>query len=176
MEEKSFMDELTEAHNVVMAAFAQTWKDGGLPTWGEALKMNAEFLEHCKLFIAAVNWTEPLLLGIGAFHVLMLLLVIVTRKNFNLQVGLVFILSSIVLSATFLNDLGMKHWKSVATQAYFSPNGLFISAVLSFPLVLISILAIFNIVRSLIHSMAMVKRAQFRREAAQKAAAAKKSN
>ena len=164
------MEEIKEAHEAVIEAFRQGWKDLGWPTWSEVLQMNYDFFEHAKIFIDAVNWTEPLLLGIGAFHLMTLIFVIVSRKNFNLQVGTMFILCSIVLGATYLNELGMKYWRSIATQPYFSPNGLFISAVLSFPLILISIIIMMNVLRSIMYSMAKVKRMQFQREAALKAA------
>lgn len=61
------------------------------------------------------------------------------RKSNNMLAVLFFFISALVLSAKTLNDYGRDNWRRLATQNYFDHSGMFISVLVSLPLLLLSI-------------------------------------
>ncbi|XP_031554740.1 transmembrane protein 18-like [Actinia tenebrosa] len=110
--------------------------------------MNSTFLsDHLKLiatdqiksffdFYKAINWREPWLSGLLIFHFLTFVTVILTRKHLNIQAFLFLCLLSVVLASEKLNALGEKHWRWFSKEQYFDSHGLFITAVLSGPIMI----------------------------------------
>mmetsp|Transcript_42126 Transcript_42126/g.51141 ORF Transcript_42126/g.51141 Transcript_42126/m.51141 type:complete len:171 (+) Transcript_42126:144-656(+) len=131
-------------------------------------------------FLHAVDWTEPWIIGLLCVHAATLILVLATRKNFNFQSFLFFILLGMVLMAEHINEFAGAHWTKFATQPYFDPSGLFISAVFSVPLVFLVLIILVNSLINMTNMMVKVKRAQIvsekRAAAANDAKSGKKSD
>ncbi|XP_057471230.1 uncharacterized protein LOC130760060 isoform X2 [Actinidia eriantha] len=94
-------------------------------------------------FFHAIDWTEPWLICFMLFHVVFLLIAIMSRKHINFQMCL------------FL----------LAWQNYFDPRGLFLSVLWSGPLLVIAILILVNTLFSLCHLIVRWKRAELRHRA-----------
>ncbi|OAY82867.1 transmembrane protein 18 [Ananas comosus] len=116
-------------------------------------------------FFHAIDWKEPWLIGLLAFHVLLLLATIITRKHVNFQLFLSILAFSGVYLAERINTLLGEHWKSFASQNYFDPQGLFISVLWSGPLLLIAILIVVNTLITLCVLIVKWKRAELRHRA-----------
>ncbi|KAK3722096.1 hypothetical protein QZH41_019839 [Actinostola sp. cb2023] len=84
-------------------------------------------------FYKAINWRETWLTGLMTFHVLTFISVLLTRNHTNVQAVIFIFLLCIVLAAEQLNALGEKHWRKFSKEQYFDSNGIFITAVLSGP-------------------------------------------
>ena len=65
---------------------------------------------------------------------------------------------ALVLNAERVNKLAAKHWQSFASQDYFQPQGIFISGVLSAPLVLTMFVILINYLIELAQTMVAMKR------------------
>lgn len=48
----------------------------------------AGFMQDIEAFIAAINWSETFIIGIIVFHLLFMVVAILTRKNNTIQLGL----------------------------------------------------------------------------------------
>lgn len=88
-------------------------------------------------FVHAVDWSEYWLQALLATHVVLLLLVIATRRRFWLQVGIFLGISAAVRAAEPLNSFAHEHWRRFARQDYFGRNGTFMAVVYCAPLLLI---------------------------------------
>merc|ERR1711865_179542 len=109
---------------------------------GEAAKQahntTRTFYDDVMGFYHAVNWQEPLIITIACCHVVLFLCILITRKRFTWQTFfLVFIFGVIKLTET-VNSYAARNWASVATQNYFDKQGVFMSTVVSLPLLLMS--------------------------------------
>ncbi|KAL7224018.1 hypothetical protein ACSBR1_025469 [Camellia fascicularis] len=78
-------------------------------------------------FFHAIDWTEPWLICLMSFHVVLLLVVIISRKNINFHMCLFLLALAGVYFAETLNSSLRDNWKSFAGQNYFDPQGLFLS-------------------------------------------------
>ncbi|KXJ04224.1 transmembrane protein 18 [Exaiptasia diaphana] len=86
-------------------------------------------------FYKAINWRETWLTGLIIFHLLTFISVILTRKHSNVQAVMFVVLLCIVLGSEQLNIHGSKHWRKFSKEQYFDSQGLFITAVLSGPII-----------------------------------------
>lgn len=116
-------------------------------------------------FFHAIDWKEPLLLSIVAFHVSLLLIVIFSRKNINFQMCLFLIALAGVYLAERMNDVLHSNWESFASQDYFDKHGIFVSVLWSGPLLCISILILMNTLFSLCHLIVRWKKTELRHRA-----------
>lgn len=71
--------------NQMEEAWKEVWQEVGLPSVDDIIKHNAESYEALRAFIAQVDWTEPLLIGLGVFYLLSIIAIFLTRKNFAAQ-------------------------------------------------------------------------------------------
>ncbi|KAG8068545.1 hypothetical protein GUJ93_ZPchr0005g14523 [Zizania palustris] len=85
-------------------------------------------------FVHAVDWTEPWLMCLMAFHAILLLTAVASRRKANLQLFLLFLAYSGVYLAEKINSYMVEHWKSIARRNYFDRAGVFISVVWLAPL------------------------------------------
>ena len=76
-------------------------------------------------------------MGILAFHIVIALTVIATRRHHNLQIALFVAICATVYCAEYINTYCRNNWQSLATQNYFDTNGIFVSTVFSAPLLLL---------------------------------------
>ncbi|KAK9003136.1 hypothetical protein V6N11_060703 [Hibiscus sabdariffa] len=91
-------------------------------------------------FFHAIDWKEPWLVSLLAFHVVLLIVTIFSRKNTNFQMCLFLLTLLGIYFAESLNRFLGDNWKKFATQNYFDPSGLFLSVLWSGPLLTIAII------------------------------------
>eukprot|EP01087_Luapelamoeba_hula_P010192 TRINITY_DN2691_c0_g1_i2.p1 TRINITY_DN2691_c0_g1~~TRINITY_DN2691_c0_g1_i2.p1 ORF type:complete len:173 (+),score=39.34 TRINITY_DN2691_c0_g1_i2:216-734(+) len=115
-------------------------------------------------FIAAVRWTEPFMLGLAAFHLCLLVFIIITRKRFSIQLYTWLALLLLVCLAQPLNHLCIRYQKVLTTQPYFTTNGLFISTVFSAPLLVMALIIVINFLVGAVGMMVVVMRGQLREQ------------
>eukprot|EP00897_Mesotaenium_endlicherianum_P006917 jgi/Mesen1/6253/ME000323S05380 len=116
-------------------------------------------------FINAVDWTEPWLIGLLSSLALLLLISIFTRQRSNLQMTIFCLTLFSIYLAEHINGAAARHWKSFSRHNYFDPQGIFISAVFSGPLLIISLVVLINTLRNLVELMVKWKRAELRHKA-----------
>lgn len=116
-------------------------------------------------FFHAIDWKEPWLLGLLTFHVLLLLMIIVSRKNTNFQMFLFLLALAGVYLAERLNSILGENWKSFSSQNYFDPSGVFMSVLWSGPLLAFSMIILINTLFSLCYLIVKWKRAELRHRA-----------
>ncbi|GAV68929.1 hypothetical protein CFOL_v3_12432 [Cephalotus follicularis] len=121
--------------------------------------------ENFMGFFHAIDWKEPWLMGLIAFHVLLLLTTIGSRKSTNFQMCLFLLSLAGVYFAENLNSLLGNNWKSFATQNYFDPHGVFLSVLWSGPLLIISIIILVNTLFSLCYMIVRWKKTELRHHA-----------
>mmetsp|Transcript_11459 Transcript_11459/g.18044 ORF Transcript_11459/g.18044 Transcript_11459/m.18044 type:complete len:234 (-) Transcript_11459:22-723(-) len=152
-----------------------------------------EFYIMLMGFFHSIDWTEPWIIGLGCFHLLLLVLAISTRKHANFQLGLFLAIMAAIYSAETLNNLAAKHWKKFATQMYFDkvislevceiePNtirpgpvqhGVFTSAMWSSPLLIVGCIMVIQTLYSASSLLIKVKRKEFIQQAKEKRTAEK---
>lgn len=133
--------------------------------WVQNFPANGSFTDSVLAFIHAVDWTEPWLIMLLTFHVIIFYMAIITRKNNNIQMGLFFSALFCVYMAERLNKLLAHNWASFARQPYFDHHGVFMSTVWSGPLLLISCAILVNGLLSLSSLMVQWKKAELRHRA-----------
>ncbi|KAK7277335.1 hypothetical protein RIF29_18486 [Crotalaria pallida] len=121
--------------------------------------------ENFMGFFHAIDWKEPWLMGLGAFHVVLLLLVIISRKNTNFQMCLFLLTLAGVYFAESLNSFLGKNWRSFSGQNYFDPSGVFMSVLWSGPLLVHAMIILINTLFSLCYLIVKWKRAELRHRA-----------
>ncbi|KAL6848815.1 hypothetical protein ACP4OV_021398 [Aristida adscensionis] len=121
--------------------------------------------DNLRAFVRAVDWTEPWLMGLMAFHAILLLTAVGMRRNANFQLFLLFLAYSGVYLAEKVNRYLGEHWKSFASRNYFDHAGVFISVVWSGPLIFISIVSVVSSLIMLCRLMVKWKRAELRHRA-----------
>lgn len=152
------------AHMEQMASIVEGVSDSIRKQWGE-FKQQGGFWDPVLAFVHAVDWTEPWLIGLMAFHIVFVFVVIATRKQGNTQAALFFGALASVYFAERLNSFLLRHWRSFATQPYFDSHGVFISTVWSGPLLLISTLILVNSMVTMTRMMIQWKRAELKHKA-----------
>lgn len=116
-------------------------------------------------FFHAIDWKEPWLMGLMAFHFLLLVVAISSRKNLNFQMYLFLLALGGVYFAENLNRVLSSNWKRFATQNYFDPHGIFLSALWSGPLLFVAIIILVNTLFSLCSLIVRWKKAELRHRA-----------
>ncbi|KAK6246490.1 hypothetical protein SCA6_009580 [Theobroma cacao] len=141
-------------------------------------------------FFHAIDWKEPWLMCLLAFHVVLLIITIFSRKNTNFQMCLFLLALSwestqlklwdedhlaiegvmrekvvgVYLAETLNKFLG-DNWKRFATQNYFDPSGLFLSVLWSGPLLAIAIIILINTLFTMCYLIVRWKKAELRHRA-----------
>lgn len=137
--------------------------------WSQATSETAGggggFFDPILAFVHAVDWTEPWLIGLILFHVVLLVFAVVSRKRSNVQMGIFFSVLFGVYFAERLNTYLHRHWKSFARQPYFDSHGVFLSVVWSGPLLVVSTLILVNSLRTMTSLMVKWKRAELKHRA-----------
>jgi len=110
------------------------------------------FWEHLQAFHAAINWSEPFILCLIAFHVLVFSMTIYMLRRqpttTNLQLLFLAIITITCRMAGRLNTYGQQHWEEWGiTQNYFDSQGFFIATCLCLPLIFICLIVLINMLR-----------------------------
>ena len=121
--------------------------------------------EETMKFVHAVDWREPWIIGLLAAEALLLLLIAATRRRTNFQGILFLVVGAIIFGAPRINALCASRWETFARQPYFDPSGLFITTMLSGPLLVCEVVIVINHLVELCRMIIKVKRAQLRAEA-----------
>lgn len=119
-------------------------------------------------FYHAVDWSEPWLRGLAAFHVLVWIVAVAFRRWDNVQMLLLVGILGVVYSAETLNRLAGEQWQQFAGQNYFDKHGVFISVLFSAPLLACAMFVLLNALRSASRLLIQVKRKELRAEARRK--------
>jgi transmembrane protein 18 len=118
-------------------------------------------------FVAAIDWSERWIHAILFTHLLLLVILILYRKNSAVQIAVFLLACIIVFLAQPLNSLGAEFWEYFARQPYFDKRGAFFSGVVSLPLVLIMMLVVVNLVIDTVGAMWHLKRMELQRQSKQ---------
>nr|VDD44949.1 unnamed protein product [Brassica oleracea] len=148
--------------------------------------------ENFMGFFHAIDWKEPWIMGLMAFHSLVLIVTLISRRHFNFHMFLfllacklsfrrfcfypsvLFLLSNDLTGLVYmggvyyaesLNRVLRKNWKSFSTQNYFDPQGAFLSVLWSGPLLVIAMIILINTLLSLCYLIVKWKRAELRHRA-----------
>lgn len=134
--------------------------------------------EHFQAFKAAINWSEPFILGLFCFHVVIIICAVMLNrsKSFNARMVFLIFVAGVVRSAERLNDYGRENWEQFATQDYFDKNGLFVTIMLSVPLLTTCFIMMICYVREASRLVVEVKTMKLKKEMQEAKKDAKKSN
>lgn len=130
-------------------------------------------IEHFHAFRHAITWSEPFVMALVAFQVVMFVVCIwASRRNRGLapRIGVMVFIAVLVRSAERLNRLAARHWTSLATQNYFDAKGIFLSVMLCAPLLLDCLLMLFVYLREASQLLVQVKTAQIKKQRKETAA------
>eukprot|EP01104_Vermistella_antarctica_P000911 TRINITY_DN10996_c0_g1_i1.p1 TRINITY_DN10996_c0_g1~~TRINITY_DN10996_c0_g1_i1.p1 ORF type:complete len:199 (-),score=55.17 TRINITY_DN10996_c0_g1_i1:256-852(-) len=113
-------------------------------------------------FYHAVNWSEPWIQGLMCVHVSLFLLVLFTRRYQTVQIVLWVLTIVLVYLAPYLNVLGREKWPLFSTQDYFDEDGSFLSWMYSFPLLVVSMMTVINMVIESFGLLYKIKRRDYK--------------
>jgi len=105
----------------------------------------SKFVYYYVAFSAAINWNEYWIRGLLSFHVICLLIILLTRKCFEIQMFMFIMITVMVFLSEWLNSFCSLHWRLFSTQNYFDEHGVFAGTLYSGPLLLISFIQLVNV-------------------------------
>uniref|UniRef100_A0A182QW26 Transmembrane protein 18 n=1 Tax=Anopheles farauti TaxID=69004 RepID=A0A182QW26_9DIPT len=129
------------------------------PTWIEINEIKG-FLT----FLASIDWYDPWLIGLIAFHVCITSTALLTRNYGNFQVFLFFVLLLLVYFSESINEYAAINWRIFSKQQYFDDKGLFISVVFSVPILLNCMLMVGSWLYQSTQLMTKLKTAQLKQQ------------
>ncbi|KAL7576734.1 hypothetical protein ACA910_005652 [Epithemia clementina (nom. ined.)] len=124
--------------------------------------------EHLDAFRHAIRWTEPFILGIIVFQIVIFACTLyVSRPNVRLvpRIVLMVLMAGLVRFAETINDYSGRHWQEFSiTQNYFDRRGIFISIFLCAPLLIDSFLMLVCFLREASLLLIQVKTAELKQK------------
>lgn len=129
------------------------------------------FREHWDAFRSAITWDEPFIIGLICFQVLMFAVSIyVSRRNFALgpRVAVMVVIGLIVRTSEYTNVWASSNWKSFATQNYFDSRGIFMSGMVSGPLLMDTLIMLFCFLREAAQLLIQVKTMKIKKSTTRK--------
>uniref|UniRef100_A0A7S1T5J4 Transmembrane protein 18 n=1 Tax=Tetraselmis chuii TaxID=63592 RepID=A0A7S1T5J4_9CHLO len=126
-------------------------------------------VEDFMQFAHAVDWTEAWLMGLLGAEVVLFLAVLLFRKNTTFQGAAFFFCAGVVKFSERINSYLATQWEKFATQPYFDTRGVFISAVMSAPLILIMFVILINYLLASVNLLVKMKRKELQYKARQRA-------
>ncbi|KAI8067109.1 transmembrane protein 18 [Gongronella butleri] len=130
-------------------------------------QVSALFKDHAhqtREFFQAVDWSQPFLVALLAFHAITLLTAVLLRHRHTALSCYFFVLLGLAGLTQPLNSLGNTHWRSFAASNYFDDSGLFIVSVYAFPLLFNGFVTLLLILKATFSLMIETKRRQLARK------------
>ncbi|CAF0760703.1 unnamed protein product [Brachionus calyciflorus] len=87
-------------------------------------------------FLKTIDWSEKWLWPLILFHFVTFLMIFFSKRCSNFQIGVFLTLVIACYGSERLNELGAQYWRHFSSEQYFDSNGLFISIVFSFPIII----------------------------------------
>lgn len=87
-------------------------------------------------YLQSIDFTDPLIIGLLAFHIGTLVTILFTRTCTNFQIFIFLVLLSLVYFSESINDIAAQKWALFSRQQYFDSNGMFMSITFSMPMLL----------------------------------------
>ncbi|QDZ26074.1 hypothetical protein HOP50_20g86250 [Chloropicon primus] len=131
-------------------------------------------VEQAKQFYNAVDWSEQWIQALLASELVLLLIVVFTRNRTTFQGILFLVLGAVIYCAKYLNVYLENNWEAFSRQPYFDKSGLFISIMLSGPLLVINMVIVVNHLIVLSGLIVRVKTAELKAKARERAKESKK--
>ncbi|KAE8898593.1 hypothetical protein PF003_g17418 [Phytophthora fragariae] len=126
--------------------------------------LRAKYSHLMVQWYEAVDWTEPLVVGLLSFHAALLAALWLTRKWLYTQFALFVLILLLVLSTEQLNAWGRENWRLVATQRYFDPQGVFMAIFYAGPLLAAGFFQLVLSLKNMVDMVVIVKRAEYRQQ------------
>ena len=127
------------------------------------------FSEQLDAFRHAITWSEPFILSLIAFQIIMFALTLyVAQRHVGLtpRVLMLIVIGIIVRSAEYVNRWAGTDgaWQSFCTQNYFDQRGIFISIFLCAPLLVNSFVMLVLFLREAAQLLIQVKKAELKQK------------
>ncbi|CAO1386739.1 unnamed protein product [Diamesa hyperborea] len=119
-------------------------------------------IKDISSYLQSIDWQDPWIYGLLAFHVVISFSAYFTRKVVNLQIVLFIGLLSMVYFSEYLNEVAAMNWNKFSKQQYFDANGLFISIFFSMPILLNCIFILGSWLTQSVQLMTKLKVAQLK--------------
>nr|XP_054752487.1 transmembrane protein 18-like [Lytechinus pictus] len=116
-------------------------------------------------FLSHIDWSEPWLISLIAFHLFCLIITIITRRYNNFQIILFLIMLLMIYLSEYLNQYAAKHYRMFSRLQYFDSGGLFISVVYNVPLLINCLVMICIWLHTAAHMVVSVKRGKLKEKA-----------
>eukprot|EP00560_Eucampia_antarctica_P008937 CAMPEP_0197825216 /NCGR_PEP_ID=MMETSP1437-20131217/2331_1 /TAXON_ID=49252 ORGANISM="Eucampia antarctica, Strain CCMP1452" /NCGR_SAMPLE_ID=MMETSP1437 /ASSEMBLY_ACC=CAM_ASM_001096 /LENGTH=243 /DNA_ID=CAMNT_0043425117 /DNA_START=29 /DNA_END=760 /DNA_ORIENTATION=+ len=128
------------------------------------------FWEHVQAFTSAIDWTEPLIVGLLGFHIFVFgsTVWVIRCKNSIIQLIFMSTLTIVCRCGSRINAYGSQHWEEWGiTQNYFDAQGFFIAVMLCVPLLLNSLLLLVCMLREAAYLLFQVTSMKMKHKAKQ---------
>lgn len=163
MDENEVLSDPSEgAEDGSFGEFMQSIEESVVKMMRETTKAPKDMWEHFQAFKTAINWKEPLIIGLLSFHLFFFILVITTRKNVDFQTWLFLVICILVWSSEWTNSYLHDNYKVVATQNYFDKSGLFAGIMYSGPLLFIGFFQLCNFLYIASNALIVAKRLELK--------------
>ncbi|KAL0119746.1 hypothetical protein PUN28_007884 [Cardiocondyla obscurior] len=116
-------------------------------------------------FLQNIDWRDPWLAALVAFHVAITMTTLMTRNHTNFQIILFLILLLLVYFSESINEVAATNWMVFSRQQYFDSQGLFMSIVFSVPILINCMILVASWLYQSSQLMMSLKRAQLRQQA-----------
>ena len=122
--------------------------------------------ENFDAFRSAITWKEPFILTIVVFQIVMLLCTFMLTRRCGMTFRLLILsfMAGIVRSAEWFNKYGSRNWEQFATQNYFDEKGIFISIMVSAPLLMMTFLMLISFLREASGLLVEVKKHELKQK------------
>jgi transmembrane protein 18 len=133
-------------------------------------------MEHFEAFRSAITWSEPFIIGLVTFQIVMFITcLLVSRTDTGLvpRVSILIFIALLIRTIEYLNQLASRNWREFATQNYFDHKGVFVSIMVSGPLLFDCLMMLMLFVREASNLLVKVKTNEFKKKRKQQQQASK---
>lgn len=146
----------------IKAILAQLSKTAGVGLQQQDLGLR----DTLTAFVHAINWRERNVLALCAVHCALLLVVLLTRRQVEVQAVLLVLIGVVITQTERANVFLAANWRrSGWTQNYFDTSGFFMLAMVTAPLLVIVLVQVVSMLWQATDLLVTAKRAQLRSDA-----------